>query len=1291
MRKFFVAMCTCLGFAMAGSMLACSPTDSVESSIQPESPVLEFTTVPEDITVFATTEVTIPEVEYVEGVELLISVNAPSGAAVTVIDGKFIAETEGDYIITYTLKSGEDSKTETVTVTAVLPTTKPVLTVEEGTPERILVNESFTLKSATAIDALNGACSVTVKVTAPNGEDVTITDNAFTPTLRGEYTITYTATDAFNNSDSKTITIEAYAVPQAITPVEGGVKNSFETEEASFLEKLNQETAGVEFSRIDTLDNLNEVRSGAYSLKVSMSKGGTFNLLSEVITGSKSLADVGTLSFWVYNASEAKCGFSIYGVTLTNSQSQKTEVYKALEVGAWTKYELNFVENCGFTAEELKDTYALSMWTEKGGVFYIDDISWDNRSDYAEVSGVEATASADWNVEYTIPTATVSDGTTLTVSVTAPDGSAVDVAENKFTTSQGGTYVITYTGTKGEHTVVKKTELTVVRPAPTPVAPVDASVKNSFETEEDCYLDTLGATFSRNDTYMNANAVHSGAYSLKLKVEASGTCTIYPQVFTDSKSLAEIGKLSFWVYNANDSEIGFSFYKIITTNNAVSEPNVYKKLSVGEWTKYEINFVDSVTLTAEQLADVWGIQFHIGGAGTFYIDDIAWDNRSDYAEVSGVEATASADWNVEYTIPTATVSDGTTLTVSVTAPDGSAVDVVENKFTTSQGGTYVITYTGTKGEHTVVKKTELTVVRPAPTPVAPVDASVKNSFETEEECYIGVTNGLNANFFSHNDTYMNADGVRSGAYSLKLNATKVDNYWFRPQVVTGTTSLAEVGTLSFWVYNANDTAIGFSLYTIIAGTTNQTVNVYASIPAGEWKEFKLNFPEKVTLTEEQLANAPILTLRPASAGVFYIDDISWDNRSDYVSIGSVTTTAEAFVGDEYTLEAPTVSSNATLEIAVAAPDGSEVVPTEGKFTLEQVGNYVITYTAKGEVQEKSVTTTVTVSAKPSVEKPIDPSVKNSFENLDDCYIGVTNGLNATYFSQNSAETFADGVRSGAYSLKLNATKVDNYWFRPQVITGTTSLAEVGTLSFWVYNANDTAIGFSLYTVIVGTTNQTVNVYASIPAGEWKEFTLNFPEKVMYTADELANAPILTLRPASAGVFYIDDISWDTREQPTEDIKNGFENLDDCYIGVTNGLNATYFSQNSAETFADGVRSGDYSLKLNATSITEYWFRPQVVTGTTSLAEVGTLSFWVYNASDTAIGFSLYKIIVGSTNQVVDVYISIPAGEWKEFTLNFPEKVTYTADELANAPILTLRPASTGVFYIDDISWTERSN
>ena len=99
-------------------------------------------------------------------------------------------------------------------VKALYESLDPVMIEVEGTTGSIALNERCTVAAG---GASNGA-AVTVTVTAPDGETVSLQDNQFTPDQEGDYTFTYTVED----SSAKRIFVRA-AVDMANLPVNLGL------------------------------------------------------------------------------------------------------------------------------------------------------------------------------------------------------------------------------------------------------------------------------------------------------------------------------------------------------------------------------------------------------------------------------------------------------------------------------------------------------------------------------------------------------------------------------------------------------------------------------------------------------------------------------------------------------------------------------------------------------------------------------------------------------------------------------------------------------------------------------------------------------------------------------------------------------------------------------------------------------------------------------------------------------------------------------------------------------------
>lgn len=123
---------------------------------------------------------------------------------VNVVDGKFITNYQGKYVITYvaTDRSGNVSERDVAVYCDVV---KPEVTIEVsqtditcGLFEQITVAD---VKSVTVNG--DGEFYMSAQLIAPDGKEIQLKDNAFVPEQTGEYLLIYTATDYVGNAYEK--------------------------------------------------------------------------------------------------------------------------------------------------------------------------------------------------------------------------------------------------------------------------------------------------------------------------------------------------------------------------------------------------------------------------------------------------------------------------------------------------------------------------------------------------------------------------------------------------------------------------------------------------------------------------------------------------------------------------------------------------------------------------------------------------------------------------------------------------------------------------------------------------------------------------------------------------------------------------------------------------------------------------------------------------------------------------------------------------------------------------------
>lgn len=138
--------------------------------------------------------------ELVSGQQDVLESSSAVNIVVTAEDGS--KDTETVFLL-----SGEDSNEDTQ---------KPQINVGE-VPSAGSVGEEVKLPEAAATDNTDGEVPVSVAVTGPNGESVTVTNHTFVPETEGSYTVTYTASDKAGNKEELIFSISVSAKTEADT------------------------------------------------------------------------------------------------------------------------------------------------------------------------------------------------------------------------------------------------------------------------------------------------------------------------------------------------------------------------------------------------------------------------------------------------------------------------------------------------------------------------------------------------------------------------------------------------------------------------------------------------------------------------------------------------------------------------------------------------------------------------------------------------------------------------------------------------------------------------------------------------------------------------------------------------------------------------------------------------------------------------------------------------------------------------------------------------------------------
>ncbi len=142
----------------------------------------------------------------------------------------FTASEGGVYTLTVVATNIEKTATDSVTIT--VNDELPVISFEEGALDEYEVNqgENLTLPSATAKDALDVDLTITVTVDSDDAS-VTLVEGSyiFTSNVAGDYVVSYSADDAYNQNVTETIDIFVAPTSDPVISYQDGKLDVYET------------------------------------------------------------------------------------------------------------------------------------------------------------------------------------------------------------------------------------------------------------------------------------------------------------------------------------------------------------------------------------------------------------------------------------------------------------------------------------------------------------------------------------------------------------------------------------------------------------------------------------------------------------------------------------------------------------------------------------------------------------------------------------------------------------------------------------------------------------------------------------------------------------------------------------------------------------------------------------------------------------------------------------------------------------------------------------------------------
>jgi len=530
-KLILLSLLTC---ALSSIFVACE--DETASSGQ----IVDFT-VESEVSVEIGSYYAVPAVEttYTTGEACSVNVSVKNnGQEVVVLGGLFAVESFDDYIISYIAGTGDDVLVKTTTV-KVVDTQKPIIKVGE-LPDFEYVNSIINLSDVVIEDNSKQLKSRTFQVTY-NNEEIPITDNSFTLTNTGRYTLKVSAEDMKGNQADtfeKTIT--------SILPMEYGYIIDFEKDGAS---KFNTQSGTDAKISLSTEQTYREDSYRALKYEATTDKTWEAIYMPNFRNAMPDLDKFGLVSVMIYNAGE-----NAHEFRAEDDNSQKIK----LQPKQWTKYVFN-----PLLGNDSDTQLHFGLWNWKAGdvqsdenlVLYFDDFRYEFDADLTVDSGTAIDVAERLQLE--------SKGFIYKdVSVTGPNGFTANSLT--FTPTGIGEYVISFSLAKAD-----TSNYGVFRVV------VQTTDKILYDFEEDV---NVGASFG-------SNQLTEANYGYSTEIKSSGNRSL--KITTSSTWF----QITFWnIDTTGYSKFVLSVYVEGTGNGWITtDAGAYSNQQTGEWLTFEVD------------------------------------------------------------------------------------------------------------------------------------------------------------------------------------------------------------------------------------------------------------------------------------------------------------------------------------------------------------------------------------------------------------------------------------------------------------------------------------------------------------------------------------------------------------------------------------------------------------------------------------------------------------------------------------------------------------------------------
>ena len=1000
----------------------------------------------------------------------------------------------GVYSITFTASDGEKSDSETITITINNINTTPTLTSIGNKA----IDENNPLTFNVSVSDVDGDTLTTTATGLPTGATFNGSNFAWTPdfTQAGTYNITFTTTDAGNNTDTETITITVTDINRAPDLNSVTAKSIDENQTLTFnliATDEDNDTITISSSNLPTGATLT---SNTFSWKPDYTQSGSYSVTFNSTDGS--LTDQTIVSITVNNINRAPSIATITNKTIGENQLLNFNIIASDPDGETVTTSATGLPT---GATLINNNFSWTPQFNQSGIFNITVTATDSLLESSETFTITVSDS-DRSPEFTpINNKNINENQniTFTINATDPDGDAITYSANNLPNgailsgnnfnwtpdySQAGDHTITFKATNDMVTEMAVT-ITVTDVNTTPEL---LNIGNKNVNENSQLIFPVTASDEDNDT------ITITASNLPANATFNGTTFNWTPTYSDSGSYT-VNFTATDGTNTDSEQITITVANINTTPilSAIGNKNTIENTLLTFTTSATDEDGDMVTITASGLPTgatfnnsifTWTPDFN--SEGNYAVTITATDGTNTNSEtitiiVTDINTTPTLSAIGNKTIDedsllsfsvSAEDQDNDTLTITTsTLPTGAAFN--NSIFTWNpdfnQDGTYTIKFTVTDGTNTDFEDITITVndINRAPE----LDEITNKSVNENEE--------LN---FTINGSDLDGDTLTYSANSLPQGSTLTSNnfIWTPSYEQSGTYpitftvsdgNLTDQKTLNITVSNTNRSP---QISAISNKTINETETLSFNINATDPDSDSLTvtstgFPTGASLFGSTFTFTPDNT----QAGTYNITIKANDGSLETTESFSITvtnkdrepeftTSTQAKFADEntpisFTVQAIDPDGETVTYSASNLPDGATFTGNTFSWTptYEQAGSYAVIFTASNNLSDSI---TIPVIVKNINREPLLQTISNKSINENS---NLTFTLNATdpdgdNLSYSMSSTPTGATLSGrTFAWKPSFQQAGNYNVTFTVNDGSAQNSK--TVNITVNNLNTTPV------------------------------------------------------------------------------------------------------------------------------------------------------------------------------------------------------------------------------------------